>query len=252
VTSAGYTVLPDIYDRWQRTYGKDYSTLILPRLLRTFRRYGIPATSLLDLACGTGALALLLQPYSWRIRAVDASRGMVREARKKSIPYRSSITIGRQDMRSLRLRPRVDVCTCLFDSINHLHSVRELDATMKGVARALNAGGWFIFDVNNETCYRTLWNGVQTVEHPEFTLRLENHFAPSTGRARSEVFLHWKTKGRRRDEYETVRERHFRPTVLRSSLERNGFTLVESTDFNFSGMPGMGKLKTWWVAKRTN
>jgi SAM-dependent methyltransferase len=245
-------VLPAIYDRWQTTYGKDYSTLIFPRLLRCFRTFGIPATTLLDLACGTGTLALLLQQYHWRVRAVDASPGMVREARKKSERFHSSITVHRQDMRRLRIAARVNVCTCLFDSINHLSSQRELNATIGGVARVLNRNGWFIFDVNNETCYRTLWNGVQTIEHPNFTLRLENHFAPSTRRARSEVFLQWKGKTRRKYEHETVRELYFPPAVVRKSLERNGFTILESTDFNFSSVPGMGKLKTWWVAKKTD
>ena len=45
---AGYTVLPLIYDRWQRTYGKDYSTLILPRLLATIEAFRIPTSSMED------------------------------------------------------------------------------------------------------------------------------------------------------------------------------------------------------------
>lgn len=250
MTSVGYTVLPAIYDRWQATYGKDYSALILPRLLRTFRKYGIPATRLLDVACGTGALALLLRPYGWRIWAIDGSAGMVRQARKKCSPFRSSISIGQQDMRSLKLRSRVNVCTCMFDSLNHLLTPRDLDRTIRGVAQALSPGGWFIFDVNNEECYRTLWNGVQAVEHPEFTLRLENHYSPSFSLARSDVFLHWKVKARRRDEHEIVTERCHSPAILAASLAKRGFQILESGDFNFSGVPGMGKLKSFWVAQR--
>jgi len=252
VTAAGYTLLPAVYDRWQATYGKDYSTLILPRLLRTFRTYGIPATRLLDVACGTGTLALLLRPYGWRVWAVDGSEGMVRRARAKCAPHRSVISVGRQDMRSLKLKERVDVCTCLFDSLNHMLTVRDVESTLAGIARVLNPGGWFIFDVTNGAGYRTLWRGVQTIEHPDFTLRLRNRYSPSTRIARSEVFLRWQGLAGRADGHETVTERCYPPSVLRASLRKHGFTVRESIDFNFTGVPGLGKLKTWWVARKTD
>jgi SAM-dependent methyltransferase len=252
VTSAGYSVLPAVYDRWQGTYGKDYSSLILPRLLKTFRKYGIPATRLLDLACGTGSLALLLRPYGWRILAVDGSAGMVKEARSKCRAFRSSIRVTQQDMRFLKINKRVEVCTCMFDSLNHLLTLRDLQSTVRGIGRALAPGGWLIFDVNNEQCYRTLWQGTQTVHHHDFDLYLENHYLPASRTARSMVHLHWKGKVRRKDGREVVTERCFTPVELRNTLVKSGFEVLESTDFNFSTVPSMGKLKSWWVAKKTN
>lgn len=250
MTPAGYTVLPAIYDRWQATYGKDYSTLIFPRLLRTFRKFGIPASRLLDVACGTGSLALLLRPYGWRIRGVDGSAGMVRRAREKCRPFRPAISIGHQDMRDLQVRSRVNVCTCMFDSINHLTSQRDLHLTFRGVAQALNPGGWVIFDVNNEACYRTLWNGTQTLEHRDFSLRLENRYLPDRKIARSLVTVCWKTRSRRREEKEVVVERCFTRPELGKALALNGFQILDSDDFNFSEVPAMGALKTWWVARK--
>jgi SAM-dependent methyltransferase len=252
VTSAGYKVLPAVYDRWQATYGKDYSALIFPRLLKTFRRYGIPATRILDLACGTGSLALLLRPYGWRILAVDGSAGMVREARAKCRPFRSFIHVARQDMRVLKLSKQVDVCTCMFDSFNHLLTLRDLRSAFRGVSRALAPQGWLIFDVNNEHCYRTLWHGTQTVHHREFDLYLENRYAPRSRIARSMVHLHWRERTRNKDAREVVAERCFTPSEIKSTLVKTGFEVVECEDFNFSTVPSMGKLKSWWVAKKTN
>ena len=57
---AGYRNLPPYYDRWQKSYGKDFSTLIFPRLLASIRPHRIGGRTMLDLACGTGTLALLL------------------------------------------------------------------------------------------------------------------------------------------------------------------------------------------------
>jgi SAM-dependent methyltransferase len=251
VKPAGYRVLPTIYDRWQASYGKDYSALIFPRLLRTFRTYGIPATRLLDLACGTGSLVLLLRPYGWRIWGVDASRGMVREAKAKCLPYRSHIRIAQQDMRALKLRAKVDVCTCMFDSLNHLPTLRDLHTTIRAVCRALAPGGYFIFDVNNERCYQTLWKGTQTVCHNEFTLILSSRYSPTQKKAESMVELQSKGKRGRRNRREVVTERLFTPDELRNALTRNGFKVLEAGDFNFSTVPSMGKMKTWVVARKT-
>ncbi len=247
--STGYKVLPAIYDRWQAAYGKDYSALIFPRLLSTFRKYSIPATKLLDVACGTGSLALLLRPYGWRMWAVDGSAGMVRAARLKCRPYRQQIHVGQQDMRRLIVRTRVDVCTCMFDSINHLTSLRDLHTTFRGMRNALNTGGRVIFDVNNDTCYRTLWNGTQTLEHKDFVLHFTNSFDPVRRLARSHVALHWKRRTSRQDQEETVVERCFTRTELRRALKANNLEVQEADDFNFAGIPEVGELKTWWVAR---
>jgi SAM-dependent methyltransferase len=249
VISVGYKVLPAIYDRWQATYGKDYSALIFPRLLGTFRKYSIPATQLLDVACGTGSLALLLQPYGWQVWVVDGSAGMVREARLKCRPYRHQIHVGQQDMRRLHVRTRVDVCTCMFDSMNHLTTLRDLNATFRGMRNSLNPGGWVIFDVNNDACYRTLWKGTQTLEHQDFVLRFTNSFDPVRRLARSHVGLRWKRRTLRQDQEETVVERCFTRTELRRALHANGFEVQAADDFNFAGIPEVGELKTWWVAK---
>jgi len=250
VISAGYKVLPAVYDRWQGTYGKDYSSLIFPRILETFRRYSIPASTLLDVACGTGTLALLLRPYGWRVRGIDGSAGMVRKAREKCRPFRSRISFGHQVMQDLRVRSRVDVCTCMFDSLNHLTTLRDLRVTFRGMRSALNPGGWVIFDVNNDACYRTLWHGTQTLEHHDFVLRFTNSYNPVRRLARSHVNVQWRGKRRRPDQEEVVVERCFTRSELRSALTMNGFRVLESDDFNFAGIPEVGELKMWWVAKR--
>jgi SAM-dependent methyltransferase len=248
--STGYRVLSAIYDRWQLSYGKDYSSLIFPHLLKTFRRYAIKSSRLLDVACGTGSLAILLRPYGWQIHCVDGSAGMIREARRKTMPYRPRITVSHQDMRCMHIRRRFDVATCMFDSINHLTTRRDLRSTFRGIHNALNPGGWFIFDVNNEACYRTLWKGTQRLEHRDFTLRLDNSFDPVRRLGQSRVHLRWQGSSRRGTQTETVVERCFSRSELKESLAVAGFQLLEGEDFNFVDIPGMGNLKSWWVAQK--
>ncbi|HCV42759.1 MAG TPA: hypothetical protein DGH68_04705, partial [Bacteroidetes bacterium] len=82
--ASGYKILPEVYDRWQQSYGKDFSTLILPKLLQTIKIHKIPTSSLLDLACGTGTLAVMMARRGWKVFGIDASEGMLREGRTKT------------------------------------------------------------------------------------------------------------------------------------------------------------------------
>jgi hypothetical protein len=51
-------------------------------------------------------------------------------------------------MTTFRLPGRFDVIICVFDSMNHLLRFTDWQKTFRSVARHLNSGGLFIFDVN--------------------------------------------------------------------------------------------------------
>ena len=247
--SRGYQVLPLVYDRWQRSYGKDYSTLILPRVLASVRRHGTADRTMADLACGTGTLALSMARRGWRTWGVDASALMVEEASQKRRPARLAGFL-RQDMRDLHLPERVHLVTCLFDSLNHLRSGRELSQTFGAVSDTLHEGGLFVFDLNTERCYRTLWTGTQAVHHRDFTLLMQNSYEPRRTTAHSlvTVFL------RRRREFqrftEVVQERFFPNEVVSSLLRKCGFRVLQHEEFNFTKIREVGDIKSWWVARK--
>ncbi len=247
---AGYRILPEIYDAWQKSYGKDYSTLILPRLLDTLRGYAIEGSSMLDLACGTGTLALLMSARGWSVWGVDASPGMVARANRKAIRRHLGIRFFLQDMRALEAPAPVDLITCLFDSVNHLRTRSDLAKMFRAVHGSLRRGGHFVFDVNNERCFATLWTRSDTIRRPEFTLRLKNSYEPRLRSARSDVTLVVRSKAGTCRKSEVVRERLFTDLEIASGLTGAGFEIRSSEDFNFTKEPEIGKIKTWWVAKK--
>lgn len=248
--STGYRVLPIIYDRWQQTYGADYSTLILPRLIGTIERHRIPATSLLDVACGTGSLGLMMSKRGWCFWGLDASELMVERARRKFRTARRPATILRQDMRSIRLPVAVGLVTSLFDSLNHILSRRDLLRVFRGVAGALSPGGYFVFDVNNELCFRKLWIHTQAVHHRDFTLVLQNRYERARRRAFSFVTVFLRAGSRYERLAEIVQERWYSRVEVRALLHDAGFEVLECEDFNFTDVPDVGAVKTWWVARK--
>ncbi len=244
---AGYHVLPRVYDRWQDTYGRDFTAVILPRLLASIRRFRIPVSTFLDVGCGTGTLALAMARRGWRVWGVDASAEMVEVAERKRDEERLKATFMRQDMRTLQTARRVHLVTSMFDTLNHVGSSQELLATFRAVRSALLPGGHFMFDLNNERCYKTLWTQDEEIQHDDFTLLLENSFDAVSGKARSRVTL---TPRKGEPVSEVVEERLFPAAEVHGLLERAGFLVCLSEDFAFPDVPEVGELKTWWVARR--
>src|SRR5947209_16469537 len=79
------------------------------------------ASSLLELACGTGAiLAQLAADYSV-VAGVDVSAPML-EVAARTVP---EAELFRQDIREIALGRTFDVVLCVFDSLNHLAALED-------------------------------------------------------------------------------------------------------------------------------
>jgi len=245
----GYTVLPLVYDRWQKTYGKDYSSLIFPRLKATIRQLRIPTSSMLDLACGTGSLALMMARRGWKVFGVDASDGMLAAAHAKAARSRA-VQFFHQDMRDVDIPDQVDLVTSMFDSVNHLPTPADLLATFRSAFDCLNPGGYFVFDTNNERCYTLLWTRTETAQTKDFTLILQNSYNQREKVACSRVTLFLRKGEQYTRHYEVVCERCFSRREMRVLLKKAGFAVVKQEDFNFTANPLVGKIKTWWVARK--
>jgi SAM-dependent methyltransferase len=248
--AGGYQALALVYDRWQRMYGKSYSALILPRLLATLRTLHIPRGTLADLACGTGTLAIAMARRGWTVWGIDASPLMLAEAERKQAGRSRCIGLVTADMRTFRLPQPVDVVTSLFDSLNHLPSQADLRRTFRSVASSLAAGGWFIFDVNNEQCYRTLWTRTEAVHHRDFTLVLNNGYASRRRDAYALVTLFLREGSRHRKLNDLVREHYFPASHIREALRGAGFRVAGMEEFSFTARTDLGPLKQWWVAQK--
>lgn len=111
---------------------------------------GINRGILLDLACGTGTMSLIMAQKGYDVIGVDNSPEMLGEAREKALAAGEDILFLCQDMCSIDLYGTVDCTVCLLDSLNHLESKEELLETFKRVSLFTVPGGLFVFDVNTE------------------------------------------------------------------------------------------------------
>lgn len=101
------------------------------------------AESLLDLGCGTGSLLSHLSKY-YTSTGIDLSSDMLAHAKKK-LP---KVNFSCQDICNLNLNEKFDVIICVFDTINHITSLKKWEMIFAKVAKHLSADGVFIFDIN--------------------------------------------------------------------------------------------------------
>ena len=111
---------------------------------------GIDKGILLDLACGTGTLTLLLAQMGYDMIGVDASEEMLSVAQEKKM----EAGIGNeaiflcQKMQELDLFGTVDAAVCTLDSINHVTDEENVKEIFRRVSLFMEDNGIFIFDVN--------------------------------------------------------------------------------------------------------
>lgn len=115
------------------------------------RRQHPKASTLLELACGTGAILRYLA-LKFDVTGLDVSHGMLRVA-KKRLPH---TPLYRQDMTRFKVPGKFDAILCVYDSINHLADFRDWQRVFAGVRQCLNQNGVFILDVNPEHILKSM------------------------------------------------------------------------------------------------
>lgn len=100
------------------------------------------ARTVLDLGCGTGRHAGLLQNLGYDICGVDMSAAMLEEARRTQ----PAITFHEGDARSFRLDRRFDAVVSLFHVASYQTTNRDFAAYLQTAKSLMAPGGVFIFD----------------------------------------------------------------------------------------------------------
>ena len=119
-------------------------------------RYGCKPASAVDLACGTGTMAILLAREGLSVLGVDQSEEMLTQAADKAAGMENPPWFVRQRMEKLRLPQPVDLVVCCLDGVNYVKEPAALREAFARVCKALNPGGLFIFDINSEAKLRGL------------------------------------------------------------------------------------------------
>jgi ubiquinone/menaquinone biosynthesis C-methylase UbiE len=151
-----YTHLSKVYDLGWGDFSKQYVSLINNLL----KERNLNRAKILDLACGTGILAIELARNGHIVHGIDISPQMIRLAKSKT-PSSLPVTFQIGDMTDFTVPDKFDIVTCTFDSVNYLVDINAVINTFNHIAAVLITGGLFIFDSNTSKLYRSYHGEVQ-------------------------------------------------------------------------------------------
>lgn len=121
------------------------------------QRHGVQPQSVLDLACGTGSMSVLLARRGYQVLAADMSEDMLSMAWEKAAELEENQPFFIcQPMQKLRLPYTVDWVVCCLDSLNYVTNPEHCRQAIQRVYNSLSEGGAFIFDINSAEKLRGL------------------------------------------------------------------------------------------------
>lgn len=220
-----YTTLAGAYDGL--TADINYPE-ILNFLEMLLRRGGAAPKRVLDLACGTGSMSILLSERGYRVIGADISEEMLTVAAQKAAlldgnaPY-----FIHQPMQRLRLPEPVDAVFCLLDSLNYVTRPEDCRQTFARVYRALADGGVFLFDINTPCKLRALDDQVFLDENEDSYCVWRAEFDESEHCCYYGMDIFQRRGALWSRSFEQHCERAYEPSELETWLYEAGFQRVE-------------------------
>lgn len=142
---ANYEGLAKIYDMMM--LGVDYEAWA-DYVLEAANAAGVKPQKALDLACGTGSTTIPLAKRGIKMAAVDLAPAMLDIANKKTREAGLNVDYYQKNMLDMGFDPEFDMVVSFQDGINYLTEPGDFRRLSAEVAKALNPGGVFIFDLN--------------------------------------------------------------------------------------------------------
>src|SRR5579884_2336243 len=139
---------------YTRYWGDIFHAQAIPALDRAALAQLKPGAAILDLCCGDGRISAALARRGFRVTGIDGSEEMLAYAQRRSPESQFLLA----DARDFHLPARFDAAISTFDSLNHVMSVADLRKVFANVRKCLKRGAAFVFDLNREQAYTSLWS----------------------------------------------------------------------------------------------
>jgi SAM-dependent methyltransferase len=136
---SAYDKIARLYDPWSRSVVED-----VPFYLEEARRSGGPV---LELAVGTGRIAVPIAASGIPVVGVDLSEGMLQVARERAEAAGAELDLRYGDMRDPPIEGTFPLVLVPFRSMLHMESDADRRSVLRAIKRHLDPAGRLIFDV---------------------------------------------------------------------------------------------------------
>ncbi len=218
-----YALFASVYDLPDH---EEITRSFIARAMPEFRRRR-SGSCILDLACGTGLMAELLQKARVPVVGVDRSREMLDIARKRRVRGARWIE---GDLAKFEVDLDCSIATACGDVINHFPSMRALAPVLRNVHRNLSEDGVLIFETTRRYCYEQYWDDrTYHLEGASGDIVMACDWDPERDRAIVRMVGYAKNKNDTYSKFETHLTEYFHEEhAIAEALHKAGFEVVNS------------------------
>ena len=204
----------------------------------------------MDLACGTGSVALLLARDGLRVVGVDLSEEMLTVAAQRVQETDVFVQYTCQPLQQMRLPRGVDLAVCALDGLDYILDPADCAEAIRRVYKALNPGGIFIFDVNTPEKLRAMDGQVFLDEDDDVYCVWRGEFDEQTNICSygMDLFQHrgeiWERSFEEHREYAYTRQQ------LTQFLKDAGFTHIRVYADGLLEAPRAGEQRIYFSARK--
>jgi len=203
-----------------------------------------------DLACGTGSVAILLAEKGLRVTGVDLSEDMLTVAWSKAEEMDNPPMFICQPLQALRLPRAVDLAVCALDSLDYITEPEHCREAVRRVYKALNPGGIFIFDVNTPEKLRAMDGQVFLDEDEDVYCVWRGEFDEKTNICSYGMDLFRREGNGWTRSFEEHQEYAYSEAQLRQYLEEAGFTRIRVYGDRVFEAPRQGEQRIYFSARK--
>jgi len=170
-----FALIAEYYDTLMANVPYDVWADYVSELAHAAGRPILPGMKLLDLATGTGSVAIQFAKRGCLVTGIDLSAAMIEVAKRKAAEMHLPANFHCRDLANFEFSPEFDHAVCLYDSLNYILESKALEQTFANIRRSLRPGALLIFDINT----------VHALEAELFT---------QTSRPDAPIKYHWKSQ----------------------------------------------------------
>ena len=218
-----YHELASSYDRL--TNDVDYAATVA-FYMQILQKEQLQPRTAVDLACGTGSVALLLAEEYDRVMGVDMSEEMLTVAFQRAVEQGKHLQFICQRLQEMVLPRAVDLAVCALDGLDYILDPGDCQKAIRRVYKALNPGGIFIFDVNTPEKLRAMDGQVFLDEDDDVYCVWRGEFDEQTNICSYGMDLFQREGEKWYRSFEEHREYAYSAQQLTSYLKAAGFTHI--------------------------
>ena len=242
-----YHELAQSYDRLTNDVDYDATVEFYYDILA---REGLSPRTAVDLACGTGSVALRLAQRGLQVTAVDLSWEMLMVAQQKAAEADVYPQFACQPLQQLRLPRGVDLAVCALDSIDYILDPKDCELAIQRIFKALNPGGCFIFDVNTPEKLRAMDGQVFLDEDEDVYCVWRGEFDEGTNVCSYGMDLFQRQGDLWQRSFEEHREYAYSADQLVGYLKKAGFTSIAVYGDRTFDPPAEGEQRIYLKARK--